>query len=292
MHKRLRLIILLCVLMAAVVAAYFIARPSTQAITSKITPQKHVSDTPSIKPTTPRGPVVDANLQSQLQNWAQNHSGNYGIAVQEVGGKQRMASYQADRSFVTASTYKLFVVYGILHDIEQGNHSLGSTTSLGLTVSQCIDAMLIRSNNDCGYPMGKLMGWNNLIALLKQQGFTNTDLYNYDVSGNPTSADKTSTAQDEADFMKQLVEGKLLTKDHTDLMLSRMKQQIYRERIPAGVPAGVEVADKPGWLTGIQCDTAVVYGTKSTYVISIMSTNTTPTQLASLSTLVYDYLNN
>lgn len=238
------------------------------------------------------GPSVDTQLQTTIQTWANGQNGSYGVSVKEINGKQRTADYQMDKTFVTASTYKLFITYAILHQIERGTHSLNTPTSIGMTVQQCIDAMLIHSNNDCGYPMGQLIGWANVTTFLQQQGFQSTNINNYDSSGNTTDADKVSTPEDEADFMQRLATGKLLNKEHTELMLSRMKQQVWRERIPAGIPTSIAVADKPGWLPGINNDTAVVYGPKSTYVLSIMSTGATSDQLAALSKIVYEYLNN
>lgn len=291
MKKRLKYLLIFSFVIVSLGVAYGIARPSTKAVENNIKPAAHTIPKTNIQTNTPQEPTVDTDLQNKITSWTEGQSGNFGISIQEINGKQRQASYQANKKFVTASTYKLFVTYAILKDIEQGNHTLQSQTSLGLNVSQCIDAMLIRSNNDCGYPVGKLVGWSTLNEMLAKQGFANTNIYNYDASGNTTVADKVSTAQDEANFMYKLVNGELLQQPHIDLMLSRMKKQIYRERIPAGVPGGIEVADKPGWLPGIQSDTGIVYGTKSTYVVSIMSSGTTAAQLASVSKLIYEYLN-
>ncbi len=235
-------------------------------------------------------PVNGSELQQRITTWAQNHDGDFGVAVQEINGAQRQAYYQADKQFVAASTYKLFLVYAILHDIEQGNHTLDTKTSIGIDVHTCIDELLIRSDNDCGYPTGALIGWETINTFIQQQGFHGTDINNYDAYGNTTAKDKTTTAKDQVKLMSHLANGTLLNKTHTDLMLTNMKQQVWRERIPAGVPTDVEVADKPGWLPGIENDTAIVYGPKSIYAISILSTNTTPNQLAELSKLIYDYL--
>lgn len=292
MSKRLKFIVGIIIVVTVCGIAYIIARPADESSSNKITSKKQTNKNETqVKIPEDSGPILDSKLQETLQSWSQNHAGNYGIAIQELNNNRRYASYQADTQFVAASTYKLFVTYAVLHDIEQGRHSLSTPTSLGMNVRQCIDAMLIKSNNDCGYPVGDLVGWNNLNTLIKEQGFSATNIDNYDASGNTTSADKLSSAKDQIDFMSKLTEGKLLNKTHTELIISRMKQQVYRERIPAGIPDNIEVADKPGWLPGIQNDTAVIYGPKSTYVISIMSTGTTPGQLAEISKRVYEYLN-
>jgi beta-lactamase class A len=69
-----------------------------------------------------------------------------------------------------------------------------------------------------------------------------------------------------------------------------MKSQVWRERIPAGVPSGIAVADKPGWLDNVENDAAIVYGPKSTYTLVIMTTGNSTQPLADLSKQIYDYL--
>ena len=58
----------------------------------------------------------------------------------------------------------------------------------------------------------------------------------------------------------------------------------------ADLPVGRIVADKPGWLSNVQNDAAVVYGPKSTYVLVIMTNGSTTQPLADLSKQIYDYL--
>jgi beta-lactamase class A len=82
----------------------------------------------------------------------------------------------------------------------------------------------------------------------------------------------------------------LLNTSNTDLLLRLMKTQQWRERIPAGVPSGIAVADKPGWLNDVQNDAAIVYGPKSTYTLVIMTNGASTSPLADLSRQIYTYL--
>lgn len=259
---------------------------------AEINHEKSAISTPADNPTKPV-PHIDAALTQKIADWQQGKAGNFGIAVRELTGQKRSASFQPDASFVAASTYKLFVVYAVLYAAEQHKHDITlqqTSTSLGRTVHDCVEMMLVRSDNDCGWPMGNLIGWDSLDSFLVQQGFTHTKLNNYIGSDGETQGDKISTAADQAELLARLANGTLLNAGNTDLMLSYMKRQIWRERIPAGVPSNVEVADKPGWLSGIENDSAIVYGPKSTYVISILSTGASSSTLAELSQLVYNYL--
>lgn len=233
---------------------------------------------------------VDDELTRQIAEWADAQPANYGIVVRELGGEMRTAEYQADQSMTTASTYKVFLVYAFLHAVEQGDVAFDEPLPIGYSPEECIDRLLLRSENDCAYDLGNTVGWDGIDLLLPQYDYTATRLNNYDASGQTTDADKKSSARDEALLMERLERGTLLDAGHTEMMLSRLKQQVHRERVPAGLPEGVVVADKPGWLDSVENDAAIVYGPKSTYVITILSDSSSTAPLADLSRLVYEYL--
>lgn len=233
---------------------------------------------------------VDAELTQQITAWADTQPAQYGIVVRELNGRLRTAEYQPDQSMTTASTYKVFLVYAFLHAVEQGDVAFDTPLPIGYSPEECIDRLLLRSENECAYDLGNTVGWDGIDLLLPQYDYTATRLNNYDANGQTTNADKKSSARDEALLMERLASGTLLDAGHTEMVLSRLKQQVHRERVPAGVPEGIVVADKPGWLDGVENDTAIVYGPKSTYVITIMSDSSSTVPLADLSRLVYEYL--
>lgn len=235
-------------------------------------------------------PVRDATLEKLITDWASGQSANYGIVVEELSGARRTAAYQADRSMVTASTYKVFLVYSYLNAVQQGAASLDQQLSVGYSAEACIDRLLLRSENDCAWALGDVLGWGQIDAFLEHEGFTATKINNYDDLGNAVRGDKVSNADDEARLMKRLQQGDLLDEKRTAMIVDRLKRQVWRERVPAGVPEGVVVADKPGWLDSVQNDAAIVYGTKSTYVIIILSDGSSTSPLADLSAQIYEYL--
>ena len=234
---------------------------------------------------------TDEVLQSQIDSWAAGQPSNFSINVRELNGDLRTASYQPERSMVTASTYKVFVAYAALHSIEQGKYTLNSKTRTGQSIETCLNKMIINSDNDCGRAIGFLLGWSSINDLVHQQGFVHTELNNYIEGNDSPVGEKYTTANDEADLLYGLYSGKLLNKSNADLLFSLMKQQVWGERIAAGLPVGIEAATKPGWLSGVQNDMGIVYGTNSTYIIVILSDGNNTAPLAQLSKLVYDYLN-
>lgn len=281
-NKRLWIVWIGVLVIAVAILAFILSRPTTIASDQPATTDQQTTNEPTSR--------VDDELARQIAAWADEQPANYGIVVREIGGEMRMAEYQADRSMITASTYKLFLVYAFLHAVEQGDVAFDQQLPIGYSVVACIDRLLLRSENDCAYDLGNTVGWDAIDLLLPQYDYTATRLNNYDAAGQTTDADKKSSARDEALLMERLANGTLLDAEHTEMVLSRLKQQIWRERVPAGVPDGVVVADKPGWLGGVQNDAAVVYGPESTYVIVIMSDSNSTAPLSELSRLVYDYL--
>lgn len=63
--------------------------------------------------------------------------GDVAITVQELGGKQRIASYRGSVLYHPASTYKLFVAYSVLKRIDSGSLKWGGVYYNGYTVEQC-----------------------------------------------------------------------------------------------------------------------------------------------------------
>lgn len=256
-------------------------------------PRPHASSaTASSSVTSTATPHKDAQLQQTVQTWASRYGFDSTVVVTELTGKLRTASLGVETQMVTASTYKVYVAYATLHEVEQGKLTLTTPTRTGQTVQQALDKMILQSDNDSAEALGFLVGWDTINQLAADVGATHTDINNYDSSGNATLGDKHSTAGDLALMLTKLQQGKLLNATHTKMLLNLMENQVWRERVPAGVPSGVTVADKPGWLPDVQNDAAIVYGPKSTYILVVMTTSDTTQPLADLSQSVYTELEN
>jgi beta-lactamase class A len=240
-----------------------------------------------------QGEVLQANdfesLTDLLKTWASIQPGEFGIVVRELDGANRSGSYQSTTPFVTASTYKLFLSYWTLLQVQAGDLALTSPFGANYQIGECIESLLVFSSNDCAYQMGDITGWQSLDEHLFSDGSVDTKLNNY-TAGGFINGDKYSTANDLARFLEQLYRGYLLDTDNTNLMLSYLERQIWRERIPAGIPDEITVLDKPGWLAGYQNDAAIVYGPEAPYVMVVMSQGSSTTAIAGLASLVYDFL--
>jgi beta-lactamase class A len=247
----------------------------TAAAADKIIPalsQQQTTVQLSLSPAPPRinysrsYTATQAGLQA-LVDYLVSSKGSYGIAVREISGRGWSASAGGTKSFVTASTYKLFVAYSVLKRIDSGEyHWNDSTYNTDLTT--CFNRMIINSDNPCAEAMGKRVGYSTIINEMHGLGL------------NSTSHSDTfySTSNDEALLVGKLARGEILSAGSRDLLISLMKQQHYRQGIPAGT--GVTVADKVGFLYGYLHDAAIVYAPTSTYVLVIMTNNSSWSQIA------------
>jgi beta-lactamase class A len=227
----------------------------------------------------------ERGLQAFLEQWDKTHPARYGLIVRDLSGKGMNAELNADRDFVTASTFKMFLAYAVLHKVETGEVTMDTMTDMGLTTQACLEEMILHSTNACALSLFNLVGWSYAHNFIRSQ-FPNTSLMN---STNPDD-EKHSTVRDESSFFIKLNAGQLMNGEHTNYLLDLFKHQVYRGGIPAGVP-GVTVADKVGFYNGYKHDVGLVYASRGTYALGYMSLGGNNDEIADLSRQVYALLN-
>lgn len=238
-----------------------------QAVTTKQSAVK-LSLSPATPPVDYSRSYTDsqAGLQA-LIDYLASSKGNYGIALREIGGRGWSASSGGGKSYITASTYKLFVSYSVLKRIDSGEYHWSDST-YNTDLNTCFNRMIINSDNPCAEAMTKRVGFSTIVDEMHALGL------------NSTSHSDTfySTPNDEVVLVGKLARGEILSSSSRDLLIGLMKQQQYRLGIPAGT--GVVVADKVGFLNGYLHDAAIVYAPGATYVLVIMTNNSSWSQIA------------
>ncbi len=206
-------------------------------------------------------------------------SSSFSIAVAEVGGKGRAANTGGSKRYQAASTYKLYVAYAVIRQIETGAMSWGDQITGGRDAASCFDAMIVVSDNPCAKAFGDKIGWATIDNMMRDVGLVSTSLNN----GFYT------TAGDLATYLQKLAAGSLMSADGSNRLLDAMKRQIYRSGIPAGTK--VTVADKVGFIGGYLHDAGIVYGASGTYVMVFMTSGSSWSAIASASNQIHSLLN-
>src|SRR5690606_8794078 len=86
------------------------------------------------------------------------------------------AAYNATTKVYPASIYKMFVADVAYNKALQGQLDLNAVTPTGKTIAECIDLMIVRSDNPCAYAVGDAIGWEANNGFLASQGFGSTTL--------------------------------------------------------------------------------------------------------------------
>lgn len=220
--------------------------------------------------------------------------GKHTVTVREIGGMKRTVDVRGGNAVEPASAIKIFAAFATLKRIEAGTLYFATKLPSGLTVGDCMRFMIHVSDNLCHSDLIKLLGADKMNALFAASGFTGTH-YAGMWKGTYYSY-KTSTSNDLTAILQKLHNGTLLNANNARYLTNLMKSQIWRGRIPSGLPPGVVQASKPGelWVSSglVETDAAIVYAPKGTYVIAIMGTNgSTKASLARISRVVYEHFN-
>jgi beta-lactamase class A len=180
---------------------------------------------------------TDSGFAALLTQYAQSHSGTFGISYVELNGSHRHAGYNDTQIFETASTYKLFVAYGTLTRIESGAWHWSDQVVSGKDLTRCFNDMIALSDNACAEALLQKIGFSTLTSDIHALGLNNSSFMNSYIQSSPA---------DLATYLSMLQSGQLLSAASTSTLIGAMKQNVYRQGIPAGSTG--TVANKVGFL--------------------------------------------
>jgi len=207
--------------------------------------------------------ATDTGLSALLQQYAQDHAGVFGVSLIELSGQNRRASYGENKSFTTASTYKLFVAYSTLKRIESGVWKWTDKITPDRNLSVCFDDMIVKSDNTCGALLLEKVGNKNVNNDARDIGCTGTSF----VGGDNIK----TTSADLSLLLAELQSGQILNQqENRDILINAMKRNVYRKGIPSGITDSI-VADKVGFMDGLLHDASIVYSPNGTYILVIMT---------------------
>jgi beta-lactamase class A len=242
----------------------------------------------------------DAALEEVIRSSLGDEVDSYGVVVKNlVNGA--VAEVNSHKRFETASLFKLWVMYEVYKQVELGlvdmdeellvtpyyaswdAGSLPVEICDTLTVREALWAMITYSDNASGFLLRDRVGMENIHRDLQALGLTESAFRPENV---------TSTAADMALFLEMVVLRAAVSREASLEMLDLMLAQKVRDRLPALLPPGTEVANKTGDLPEVTHDVGIVYSPQPTYVIAVLSDRGGESEpIALLSRAIYDYFN-
>lgn len=251
--------------------------------------------------------LADAGLSAVITGTVKGVEGRWEIVVKKLDTGQQ-ATYGSGAPIVSASLYKLFVLYEVFRQWDAGDLSfderlmitaaaaaedaaidnLKFTVGSTVPISTLLDRMIAVSDNTAAITLSHRVGIDNINRTLQTIGLTDSRL--------DFAADNITTADDVADLLERIATGQAISVDASRRMRDLLLGQEINDLIPATLPANVPVAHKTGTLNGLRHDAGIVYGASGPYVLVVMNTGLIDTRVAytvtpRLSLALYKYFN-
>jgi len=219
------------------------------------------------------------HLSQSFQNLARAQYGDYGIFFQiPVTGEE--AGYQQDKIFTAASCYKVFLVMYVYENAAAGRINLDEV--LVYTSSDYTDGTGIIQFMPLGtcFTVRQLCRLaithsDNVAANMLRRRFGYVPYRNYAASlGCPVSGRTDGRNQTTARELGVVLRRVLAFAAENPLgqeVIQFLKDDIYRTRIPAGVPSYVPVGNKTGDYAGYMNDMAIVFTEDTPYILVVLS---------------------
>ena len=192
-----------------------------------------------------------------------------------------------NRQMQSASLIKLFIMATAYEEIEKGTLNKAE-------VIDDIKIMINKSDNDAANRMIDRLGFDKINNYINSHEYTSTQIHRKMLQGTENGDNYTSVL-DVGKLLEEMYRGRCVSENASKEMIEILKSQTLTSKIPAGVPSGVETANKTGELSTVENDAAIVYKDGAPYVVVIMSNEVTNTSEArnnikEMSTMIYDMI--
>lgn len=253
--------------------------------------------------------VAETELGMVVKKSLVNTQGTYAVIVKNLKTGESY-TLNEHRVFEPGSLYKLWVLATAFKQIEKGllseeeilngnaadlNKEFGidpenaeiTTGVITLSVKSAINQMIAISHNYAAFLLVEKIGLSNISAFLRENNFNESKI-SIDNAGLPAT-----TVYDIALFWEKLYKNELANSENTKRMIDILKKQSLNNKLPKYLPKDVVVAHKTGEIGPFTHDTGLVFGSKSDYLIVVLSESDFPPgaeeRLAAISKSVYEY---
>jgi beta-lactamase class A len=129
--------------------------------------------------------------------------------------------------------------------------------------------MLSRSDNDAANRLIGLLGMDRINEFIKKHGFEDSQLNRLMLANN--GLENYTSVKDCTELLEEVYHGSFVSQEASERILSALKDQSVRTKIPAGLPEDVVCANKTGELSNIENDSAIVFTQGGDYIFCVMS---------------------
>ncbi|MGQ9802144.1 MAG: serine hydrolase [Candidatus Saccharicenans sp.] len=235
---------------------------------------------------------LEARLTRQLATINDSLDGLLGLAIKDLSTGQTIFINE-NEIFPQASSIKIAILMEVLKQAEEGRLRLDDfidlkseskvgggpilfylgNPSLRISVHDLCVLMVVLSDNTATNLLIDLVGMEAVNRRLQSLGLKQTRLRRkmMDLKAAEEGRENISTPREMLSLLEKIWQGKVLGAEQRQLFfdfLSLPKESPLQQ----AVPEGVTVADKPGELEAVRCDSGLVFLRKRPYIICVMTT--------------------
>jgi beta-lactamase class A len=238
--------------------------------------------------------ALHAKLETRLANVADHLDGVMGYAIKDLSTGETFLRLP-DTVFPQASSIKLTVLLELMRQAQEGKLSLdekhtlrrsemtrGDTepilTMLGdgtvtLTLRDLAIFMVVLSDNTATNILIDRLGMDNINAEVIRLGLKETKLRRHmiDLEAAKKGNENVSTPHEMLTLLEKVNAGQALdaarTKEYFDLLRLPKDSEFHK-----ALPEDVSIADKPGSLEGVRCDTGLINIPGHPFIMSVTTT--------------------
>ena len=244
-----------------------------------------------------RDDLLWKKLSDRVAEIAERFDGVMGVAIVDLTDDRTILK-NADRVFPTASSIKIAILLELYYQDQEARTGVAGKTKLddvytfdpkdlvedsqimaGLTpaVTRVTNRDLAQftvavSDNAASNILIDRVGRENVNAMLRGLGLAKTMLRRkmMDVAAARRGEENISTPQEMARLLEAIYKGKALNKELTAAFIKQLST-LKESYIPRELPAGVQVANKPGDLKGVRTDSGIVFVKNRPFAMSVMT---------------------
>jgi beta-lactamase class A len=252
---------------------------------------------PEAAPSGAHDDLLWKKLTDRVAEIVERFDGVMGVAIVDLTDDRTILK-NADRVFPTASSIKIAILLELYHQDQEARTGIAgkakpddvytfdpkdlvedSQIMAGLTPGvtrvtnrDLAQFMVAVSDNAAANILIDRVGRENVNAMLRDLGLAKTMLRRkmMDVAAARRGEENIATPQEMVRLLEAVYKGKALNKELTTVFIKQLST-LKESYIPRELPAGVQVANKPGNLEGVRTDSGIVFVKNRPFAISVMT---------------------
>lgn len=257
---------------------------------------------------------LEKKLNLQLTAVRDSLDGIVGLAVKDLS-TGRTIFINENEIFPQASSIKIAILLEVLKQAEEKQLRLDEfidlkpeskvgggpilnylgNPSLRISIEDLCVLMIVLSDNTATNLLIDRVGMESVNKRLSAMGLRRTWLKRkmMDLKAAEEGRENISTPREMMSLLEKVWQGKLLSNEYRQLFFDLLALP-KESPLQLSVPESVRVADKPGELEAVRCDSGIVFLAKRPYIICVMTTYLSPAEdgnavIRKIGQLVYRY---